>query len=103
MGVTRQMTLEGQLYYDSTCKWCGKQFNKTHNHQVYCCPTCKKFARLEQKARYQRKRRYLIRIGELVSNETKQIGTNFLSHRRRKDFDTEHLMIRKEMKRLKLR
>ena len=103
MNNTIQTTLDGGIYYNARCIYCGKPYNKHHNRQVYCSPNCKKFARLEQKARYQRKRRHLIRIGELISNENKYLGTNFLSCHRRTDFDKEYLMINKEMRRLKLR
>lgn len=148
IGDTVQMTLDNKVYYDSICKWCGKQFNKKyhtqkycsndcreealheqkkeydnqhkkhstlvcaycgsrfiqeHGSQIYCNDQCRKNAMLESNAKYQRKRRKEINTGCLVSNETRYVGTNYLSHRRRKDFDEEQKAIHKEMKRLKLR
>ena len=39
MGVaTVQMTLEGHRYYDSTCRYCGKKFNrKYHTEHIFRC------------------------------------------------------------------
>lgn len=30
------------------CKYCGKEFTKKHNRQVYCCKECSKKAKREQ-------------------------------------------------------
>lgn len=103
LNATIQKTLYGEVHYTSKCAWCGKGFNKKHNRQVYCSPQCRHYARLEQKACYQRKRRKSMRIGELISNENNFVGTNFLSKHRRTDFMKEHSQILKEMKRLGLR
>lgn len=100
---TLQKTLGGGIYYPHKCAYCGKGFTKEHNRQVYCSPQCRDYARREQKARYQCKRRKSIRIGELISNENNFVGTNFLSKHRRTDFMKEHSQILKEMKRLGLR
>ncbi len=61
----------------SKCKYCGKEFTKTHNREMYCCDKCRYFSRKEQRAAYQRKRRKLIREGILISKETVKIGTIF--------------------------
>ena len=98
---TVQMTLENKPYYPNKCKWCGKPFKKTHNRQEYCSEECFRFARLEQKAIYQRKRRKLINNGILVSNESQYIGTGFLSEHCQDDFDKEYESIQKELKRIK--
>jgi ribosome-binding protein aMBF1 (putative translation factor) len=36
----------------SVCKWCGKQYKKKHNRQIYCCEKCARYAQQEQKRRY---------------------------------------------------
>ena len=100
---TVQMTLENKPYYPNKCKWCGKPFKKTHNRQEYCSKECFRFARLEQKAIYQRKRRKLINKGELISNESQHIGTGFLSEHCHEDFDEEYESIQKELKRISKR
>ena len=90
-------------FTNAICKYCGKPFTKRHNRQVYCSDSCRLNARREQKARYQRERRKRIRSGELVSNESKYVGTGFLSQHRQEDYDQEMEAILKEMKRLKIR
>jgi len=99
------MFLDGVLvpYKNKKCKYCGKPFIKTANRQVYCSERCRSLALKEQKAKYQRSRRKRIREGELVSNETKYVGTGFLSQHRQEDFNDEMLALEKEMRRLKIR
>ena len=87
----------------AVCKYCGETFEKSHESEVYCCDKCREHAILESAAKYQRKRRRSINNGELVSNEYRYVGTNYLSQHRREDFDEEQKAIQKEMKRLKLR
>ena len=85
-----------------TCAFCGKHFLKQSNEK-YCSKECKEKAFQDTRAKYQRKRRKSMNTHELVSNENNYVGTNYLSHHRRKDFDEEQKAIQKEMKRLKLR
>lgn len=104
---TVQLKLNGEIYYNSTCKYCGKPFNKTHNRQVYCSSYCCKQAVREQKARYQRKRRKLVRDGILIVTDREKgcntYNSNFLSEHRHKNFDRERRAVEREMKRLRLR
>jgi hypothetical protein len=104
---TVQLKLNGEIYYNSTCKYCGKPFNKTHNRQMYCSPYCCKQAVREQKARYQRKRRKLVRDGVLIVTDREKgcntYNSNFLSEHRHKNFDRERRAVEREMKRLGLR
>lgn len=85
------------------CSYCGKPFTRKHNSQIYCSDVCKNYAIMETHAEYQRSRRKSLRNKELVSNENNYVGTNYLSGKRREDFDDEQAAILKEMKRLKLR
>jgi predicted nucleic acid-binding Zn ribbon protein len=100
--MTVQLTLDGKVYYDRKCRWCGKGFNKKSNNEQYCSDKCRHYALLEQKAKYQRKRRKLLLKGVLISNSERNylIGTNFLSARANPDFDKEYHAIRKEMARI---
>lgn len=82
------------------CKYCGRIFFKTHNRQEYCGKKCYTFSRKEQKAFYQQKRRLLIKNGELISNENKELGTTFLSPHPNMDFIREYKIIQKELKRI---
>lgn len=54
------------------CKYCGKEFKKMHNREMYCSDKCRYNALREQKATYQRNRRKLIREGILISCENKK-------------------------------
>lgn len=105
MITVQMMFSEGVLvpFTNATCKYCGEKFYKTANKTCYCSDRCRTLALREQKAKYQRKRRKMIRDGELVSNESEYVGTGFLSHRRQKDFDKEIKALEKEMKRLKIK
>ncbi|WP_305554581.1 hypothetical protein [Methanobrevibacter sp. V74] len=58
-----------------TCKYCGKTFIKFENKKMYCSIECACKSTQDNKAKYQRKRRKLINSGELVSNETRKLGT----------------------------
>ena len=70
--------------------WCLSQMQ-------YANTAVRSFSRL-----HQRERRKRIRSGELVSNESKYVGTGFLSQHRQEDYDQEMEAILKEMKRLKV-
>ena len=74
---TVQTNLDGEKVYPHKCKWCGKPFTKQHNRQEYCSDECFQYARQEQKAIYQRKRRKLINNNELVSNESRHLAQVF--------------------------
>ena len=79
----------------SRCKWCGKEFIKNHNRQMYCSPDCSKYAVMEQKAIYSRKYRRMY-----VQNEG--LGSSSLGCKRNSDFELELTLIHKEKHRLKL-
>ena len=98
---TVQTNLDGEKVYPHKCKWCGKPFTKQHNRQEYCSDECFQYARQEQKAIYQRKRRKQINAGVLCSNESTHIGTGYLSQHRHEDFEKEHASIQKELKRIR--
>jgi hypothetical protein len=37
------------------CKWCGKEFIKKHNREMYCSHDCRHYAKLEQNSISDRK------------------------------------------------
>lgn len=87
-------------FYVSHCKYCGQLFIKTHNRIMYCSNECRCYALKEQKAIYQQKRRLLIKNGELISNENRELGTTFLSVHPKSDFILEEKAIKRELKRI---
>ena len=50
---------------------------KLQNKTLYCSQGCRDKSTQDNKAKYQRQRRLLIRKGELVSNENKKLGTTY--------------------------
>lgn len=87
-------------FYISHCKYCGQPFIKTHNRIMYCSNECRGYALKEQKAIYQQKRRLLIKNGELISNENRELGTTFLSQHALDDFGLEERTVKRELKRI---
>lgn len=59
------------------CKYCGKPYIKLQNKTLYCSQDCRNKTTQDNKAKYQRHRRQLIREGELISNENKKLGTTY--------------------------
>lgn len=87
-------------FYISKCKYCGTKYVKTENKTAFCGDECRCKSKQDSKAKYQRKRRKLIRDGELVSNEAKYIGTGYLSKHPQNDFKDELASILKEKRRI---
>ena len=89
-------------FYISKCKYCGRIFIKFENKTCYCRDACRTWAKKEQKAAYQQKRRKLIKEGVLISNENNRLGTTFLSEHRNPDFNVERNNLRNEAERIGL-
>lgn len=87
-------------FYLAKCKYCGNLFIKFENKTLYCSEDCKCKSTQDNKAKYQRKRRKLIREGELVSNETKKIGTTYFPKSPITNFKEEYSLIRKAKKKV---
>ena len=79
------------------CKYCGKDYIKLQNKTLYCSQDCKNKANQDNKAKYQRKRRKLIKDGELISNETQKLGTTYFPEYTN-DWQKEREMIKKAKK-----
>ena len=65
-------------FFVSKCKYCGKDYIKLQNKTGLCSDECRHKSNQDSKARYQQKRRLLIKHGELVEYD-KELGTTFLS------------------------
>ncbi|WP_283390483.1 hypothetical protein [Methanobrevibacter woesei] len=77
------------------CKWCGKEFIKTHNRQMYCCSECSRYAHMEQKVIYARKYRKLYAHKDCL-------GSGGLGSHPDDDFKREYMSIQREKHRLKI-
>lgn len=87
------------------CKACGKEFIKSSNRQVYCCKDCKKEA-LRQQWRNASHTYYHKHKDQWGANSVRRygMGTGKLGpHRTNSDDDAEHLLIIREMKRLRIK
>lgn len=76
-----------------------------HNRVMYCSDYCRKQARREQKAMYQRKRRKLINQGVLIVKDTEKqvLGSGYLGNHRHNNFKREYNALENELKRLKIK
>ena len=84
------------------CKWCGEEFIKNHNREMYCSDYCRKAALREQWAvnSYNYRNRYK---NQLNYKKQVKVGTGCLGAHRLSDFDKEYQKISREMKRLRVR
>lgn len=82
------------------CKWCGKEFIKTHNRQVYCSSECRRYANLELTNR--RVRRYRSKYNTVKSDQYWGLGSGNLSCHANTDFSKEYRIIQRERNRLKV-
>lgn len=91
-------------FYISRCNYCKRLFIKFENRSTLCSYKCKVKSTQDNKAKYQRKRRKAINDGELISNETNQIGTStvLLSKSIKDNFVDEHNVILREKRRVGL-
>ena len=91
-------------FYIAKCKRCGKPFIKLENRTTLCSDECRDYNNQDNKAKYQRKRRKLIRDGVLISNENNQLGTSTfrLSKKIKKTWEEEHSAVLAEKRRVGL-
>ncbi|MGL6298670.1 MAG: hypothetical protein ACRC1M_05815 [Methanobacteriaceae archaeon] len=83
------------------CKWCGSEFNKNHNREMYCSGEHRRYARQEQKLEYSRRYRKLYK-DTFSENQKYGLGSGGLGAHRKEDFDSELNLIENEMKRLNI-
>ena len=92
-------------FYIGKCRRCGKPFIKLQNRSTLCSEECRTYNTQDSKSNYQRKRRKLIRDGELITNENdNQIGTSTvrLSKHVKPTWEEEHHTILQEKRRVGL-
>jgi hypothetical protein len=83
------------------CKWCGKQYNKKHNRQMYCNEECSKES--ERENNNKRRIKYYHTYKFQMDEEKKYgLGSGFLGMHRTDDFNTEYEKTIKEKVRLKI-
>jgi len=86
----------------SKCKWCGEEFEKKHNRQMYCNEYCSKEAERENTRK--RRIKHYYRYKNIMHEEQKYgLGSGFLSIHRYTDESKEFTAIQNEMKRLKIK
>ena len=84
------------------CKCCGKTYIKKQNRQAYCCQECRVTARRQQyrnaSHKYYHKHKH-----EWDSIRRFGMGSGTLGPHANVDFDSEHVAVRKELVRLRLK
>jgi predicted nucleic acid-binding Zn ribbon protein len=85
-------------YPKAKCAYCGKEYTKTHNRQMYCSDECRKNSRKEKRriydSRYYYKNRY-------KRNYT-LIGTRCIGPHKHPDDDREAEIVQNEIRRHQL-
>ena len=83
------------------CKWCGREYTKKHNREMYCSDECRHYARQEQNRIH--RRRYYHRYKQVMTEKQRcGLGSGFLSCNRYEDYMVEYAAIQREYSRLKL-
>lgn len=83
------------------CKWCGQEYKKHHNRQVYCTDSCRKEGTRELTRK--RRRRYYYKYKKIIKEERGyNVGESHLGQHRLINFTTELEQIELEMKRYNL-
>ena len=86
----------------SKCGWCGEAFIKTANRENYCSDKCREDARSQQ-SRNKSHRWYHRHKHELSEKQRWGLGSGTLGQHRHKDFQKEHLTVKRELSRLRIR
>lgn len=84
-----------------TCAYCGKEYIKTHNRQIYCSSKCSYYGGLEKTAN--RVHKYRIRKKQNFGYDSvKNLGGGHLGPHRKENMAEEAVLVRKELNRFKL-
>lgn len=75
-----------------TCEYCNKLYTPTHHRQKFCSKKCYKEHRLEYKNEWDRTKRI----------RKPSIGTGYIKGTANEDFDKEHKILTRELRRLGL-
>lgn len=74
------------------CPYCNRLYIPTHHRQKFCTRKCFKEHRRDYKAKWKREK-YQLKPYE-------KVGTGYLQAKPKKDFDKEHIAVKKELKRM---
>ena len=85
-------------YPQAKCAYCGKQFTKHHNRQIYCSQHCRTEARKEKRRTYNL--RYYNKHKKRIHQ--KYTGTNTLAPRMNPDHKREQEIVQNEIRRIGL-
>jgi predicted nucleic acid-binding Zn ribbon protein len=86
-------------YPKAKCAYCGKEYTKTHNRQMYCSDKCRTEARREQKRKWALK---YYHKNKTRINHTK-IGTRTIGPHKHENDERETEIVQNEIKRVGLR
>lgn len=84
------------------CKKCGKKFVRKHAPEKYCSDVCRDTSRVLQNRKKSMKY-YHRHKHEMDEKQRWGLGSGYLGHHRNKCFEKEHVSVRNEFRRLKLR
>lgn len=73
-----------------TCEWCGNLYTPTHHKQKFCNKNCYREHRIKYKNEWDRTKR----------KRRPSMGTGYIKSSRNEDFNEEHRIITKELRRL---
>ena len=76
-----------------TCDWCGNLYTPTHHKQKFCNKNCYREHRIEYKNEWDRTKR----------KKRHKLGTGYIKSTPNEDFNKEHKILQKEMRRLGIR
>lgn len=93
-GLFDKMIIETEIIKLKNCMWCGEEFIKKHNRQMYCSPEHSKEALLEQKRIYRSKYYYRKKDSRIT------LGTGNLSVNIKDNPEDERKIIQREMSRI---
>lgn len=83
------------------CQYCGREYIKTHNRQVYCGAKCAYYGGLEKTTERVRRYRYRKKT-QFGYDSVKNLGSGNLGQHRDADFVKEAVKVRKERNRCKI-
>lgn len=88
----------------STCKWCGKEYEKQHNNQACCSKECQDNLTRENSAKSSMRHYYKHKVGNTNKKAITSLGSKGTSSttKPKESFEDEHKSLVNEAKRLGL-
>ena len=86
----------------SICKWCGKEYEKTHNNQACCSKECQDKLTAENSAKSSMKHYYRHKVGNTNKKAVTSLGSKGTTStsKPKENFEEEHCWAMKEAKRI---